>query len=255
MKDKKVSESVKKRYSQIAKQEQKSCCSSCSCGTDMMSYAEDIGYQGDDLKQIPEEAILGLGCGNPVAIADLKEGEVVLDLGSGAGIDVFLAANKVGASGKVIGVDMTEEMVAKAQDIAKSQGYNNVEFRLGEIETLPLGDKSVDAVISNCVINLSADKSRVFEEAYRVLKPKGRLMVSDIVSERPLPDALKSDPDAWSCCVGGALEQKDYLNKIEQAGFKQVQVLSEKRFYVEFGDNGQKECLISLTVKASKPEV
>jgi len=195
---------------------------------------------------------MGLGCGNPTAIADLKAGEVVLDLGSGAGVDVFLAANKVGSIGRVIGVDMTEEMVDKAEEIARNYGYRNVEFRLGEIESLPVEDKSVDAVISNCVINLSPDKSKVFREAYRALKPGGRLTVSDIVSEGVLPAEIKDNLDAWACCIGGALEQQEYLKEIKEAGFDDVQVLSSKEFYIEGEGSQALTKLLSITVKAYK---
>jgi SAM-dependent methyltransferase len=195
---------------------------------------------------------MGLGCGNPTAIADLKTGEVVLDLGSGAGIDVFLAANKVGPTGRVIGVDMTEEMVDKATSTARDHGYHNVEFRLGEIEKLPVQDESVDAIISNCVINLSPDKSKVFREAYRVLKPSGRLTVSDIVSEGALPDEIKSDSNAWACCIGGALEHQEYLENIKKAGFKDVQVLSSREFYLEGEGSQTPTKLLSITVKAFK---
>jgi SAM-dependent methyltransferase len=165
---------------------------------------------------------------------------------------VFLAANKVGPTGRVIGVDMTEEMVDKAKSIARDHGYHNVEFRLGEIEKLPVEDKSVDAVISNCVINLSPDKSKVFREAYRALKPGGRLTVSDIVSEGALPDEIKSDSNAWACCIGGALEQQEYLREIKEAGFKDVEVVSSRGFYIENKANQTKEKLLSITVKAYK---
>ena len=205
-----------------------------------------------DLADIPEETVIGLGCGNPTAIAELKTGEVVLDLGSGAGVDVFLAANKVGPTGRAIGVDMTKEMVNKADGIAKNYGYHNVEFRLGEIERLPVGDESVDVIISNCVINLSPDKSKVFQEAYRALKPKGKLVVSDIVSERALPDEIKDDPDAWAGCIAGALEQQEYLEKMEQAGFEDIEVVSSREFYIENKANQTKEKLLSITVKAYK---
>jgi SAM-dependent methyltransferase len=195
---------------------------------------------------------MGLGCGNPTAIADLKAGEAVLDLGSGAGVDVFLAANKVGPTGRVIGVDMTEEMVGKATSTARDHGYRNVEFRLGEIEKLPVQDESVDAIISNCVINLSPDKSKVFREAHRVLKPGGRLTVSDIVSEGALPDEIKGDSNAWACCIGGALEHQEYLEKIKKAGFKDVQVLSSREFYLEGEGSQALTKLLSITVKAYK---
>ena len=195
---------------------------------------------------------MGLGCSNPTTIADLKAGEVVLDLGSGAGVDVFLAANKVGSTGRVIGVDMTEEMVDKAKGIARIHGYHNVEFRLGEIEKLPVEDKSVDVIISNCVINLSPDKSKVFHEAYRALKPGGKLTVSDIVSEGALPDEIKNDPEAWAGCIAGALEQQEYLKKIKKAGFGDVQVVSSKEFYIEGKGGKVIKKLLSITVKAYK---
>jgi len=243
---------VKGRYAQIAKQAPQSSCSSCGCGASSLLPAKAIGYSREDLEHIPEEAIMGLGCGNPTAIADLKAGEVVLDLGSGAGVDVFLAANKVGSTGRVIGVDMTEEMVDKAKGIARDHGYHNVEFRLGEIEKLPVEDESVDAIISNCVINLSPDKSKVFREAYRALKPGGRLTVSDIVSEGALPNQIKSDSNAWACCIGGALEHQEYLREIKEAGFENVQVLSSKEFYIEGEGSQALTKLLSITVRAYK---
>ena len=255
MEEKKIKDLVRERYSQIASQEQQSCCSSCSCSeATPLSQVEAIGYLAEDLEHIPEETIMGLGCGNPIAITELKAGEVVLDLGSGAGIDVFLAANKVGPTGRVIGVDMTKEMVDKAKDIAKGYGYHNVEFRQGEIEGLPIDDKSVDVIISNCVINLSSDKSKVFLEACRVLKPGGRLIVSDIVAEKTLPDEIKQDPDAWVACIAGALEQQEYLTKIKKAGFEDVQVISKREFYIEGKQNKAMEKLLSITVKAYKRE-
>jgi arsenite methyltransferase len=252
MKKKEIKEVVKERYAQLARQDQESCCPSCGCGASSLLPADAIGYLREDLEYVPEEAIMGLGCGNPTAIADLKAGEVILDLGSGAGVDVFLAANKVGPTGKVIGVDITGEMVDKAKSIARDHGYHNVEFRLGEIENLPVEDESVDAIISNCVINLSPDKSRVFRETYRALKPGGRLTVSDIVSEGALPDKIKSDSNAWACCIGGALEQQEYLEKIKKAGFEDVQVLSSKEFYIEGEESQALAKLLSITVKAYK---
>ncbi len=196
---------------------------------------------------------MGLGCGSPTAVASLKKGEVVLDLGSGSGIDVFIAASKVGPEGKVIGVDMTKEMVSRAERLAKANGYKNVEFRLGEIEKMPVEDGSVDIIISNCVINLSTDKDKVFREALRVLKPGGRLTLSDIVSEKPVPAELKEDLDAWSACIAGALEKSDYLGKMTDAGFGKVEVTAENDFYVETEEDRKQHKFLSITVKAHKP--
>jgi arsenite methyltransferase len=252
MKDKEIKEAVKGRYGGLAKQDQQDCCPSCCGSSSSILRTKGIGYSGEDLDHIPEEAVLGLGCGNPIGIAELRAGEVVLDLGSGAGVDVFLAANKVGPTGRVIGVDMTEEMVDRAKGIARDHGYHNVEFRLGEIEQLPVEDKSVDAIISNCVINLSPDKSKVFREAYRALKPGGRLTVSDIVSEGVIPDEIKNDPDAWTGCIAGALERQEYLDEIKKAGFADIQVLSSREFYIEDKAKETQEKLLSITVKACK---
>jgi ubiquinone/menaquinone biosynthesis C-methylase UbiE len=218
-----------------------------------LSQAEAIGYAKSDLERIPKEAIMGLGCGSPTAVANLKKGEVVLDLGSGSGIDVFIAAYKVGPKGRVIGVDMTKEMVSRAARLAKTNGYKNVEFRLGEIEKLPVEDGSVDTIISNCVINLSTDKDKVFREALRVLKPGGRLTLSDIVSEKPVPAELKEDLDAWSSCIAGALEKSDYLGKMTDAGFGKVEVTAENDFYVETEEDRKQHKFLSITVKAHKP--
>lgn len=252
MKEKEIKKVVKDRYALIAKQDREGCCPSCACGASSLLSAKAVGYSTGDLEHVPAESVMGLGCGNPTAIADLKSGEVVLDLGSGAGVDVFLAANKVGPTGRVIGVDMTEEMVHKAEDIAGEHGYCNVDFRLGEIEKLPVEDESVDAIISNCVINLSPDKAKVFREAYRVLKPGGRLTVSDIVSEGALADEIKSNPDAWARCIAGALEQQEYLGEIGKAGFGKVQVLSSKEFCLEGERSKASTKLLSITVKAFK---
>jgi len=252
MEKKKIKEVVKGRYAQIAKQDQQSCCPSCGCGASSLLQTKAIGYSREDLEHVPGESVMGLGCGNPSAIAELKAGEVVLDLGSGAGVDVFLAANKVGDTGKVIGVDMTEEMVERAKSIARDYGYRNVEFRLGEIENLPIEDESVDAIISNCVINLSPDKSKVFREAYRVLRPEGRLTVSDIVSEENIPAEMRNNLNAWAGCIGGALEQQEYLTKIKKAGFENVQVVSSKEFYVEGAESQAPTKFLSITVKVCK---
>jgi len=178
----------------------------------------------------------------------------VLDLGSGAGIDAFLAANKVGPNGSVIGVDMTKEMIDKAADIAKCNGYTNVEFRLGEIEELPVDDSSVDVVMSNCVINLAPDKAKVFREAYRVLRPGGRVSISDIVADQALSDEMRNDLDAWAGCIAGALEQRQYLRIIKEAGFADLQVLSSREFYVQDSNNKKMAKLSSITIRAYKHE-
>ncbi len=232
MEEKEVKEFVKKRYGEIA-QTGKSCCPSCGCAPSAMNVALHLGYSEEDLRSVPEASSMGLGCGNPVALSRLKEGEIVLDLGSGGGIDVFLAAKKVGARGKVIGVDMTEEMIRKARAVASKYGYKNAEFRLGEIENLPIEDSSVDVVISNCVINLSPDKEKVFREAYRVLKPGGRIMISDLVTEGELPEAVRKSFDAWACCIAGALEKSEYLDTIRRAGFKNVKIVSESTYTID----------------------
>ena len=221
---------VRKRYAKIAGTSSScctpvaSCCGGANAARDM---SKRIGYTDDELETVPEGANLGLGCGNPVALASLREGETVLDLGSGAGFDCFLAANKVGKTGKVIGVDMTPEMLEKARENAKKGGYSNVEFRLGEIENLPVADNSVDVMISNCVINLSPDKRRVFAEAYRVLRPNGRLMVSDIVLLKELPAFVMNSLEAYVSCVSGAMIREEYLRTVENAGFKQVKIVDE----------------------------
>src|SRR4030043_1359357 len=198
---------VRKGYGKIAKQENSSC--GCGCGS-VTNVSEQVGYTKEELNAVPEGSDLNLGCGNPIALASLKEGETVIDLGSGGGLDCFLAAKKVGAKGKVIGLDMTAEMLERARANCKKGGYKNVEFRLGEIENMPIADNTADIIISNCVINLSPDKQRVFNEAYRVLKPKGRLMISDMVLLKDLPDKVKSSVLAYVGCVAGADLKEDY---------------------------------------------
>ncbi len=252
MKDDEIKKTVRERYAQIAAKES-SCCapSNSCCGTtdQATDISKKIGYRDEELDSVPEGANLGLGCGNPTALASLKEGEIVLDLGSGAGFDCFLAANKVGQKGKVIGIDMTSEMIERARENARKSGYENVEFRLGEIENLPVADNSVDAIISNCVINLSPDKGRVFKEAYRALKPGGRVMVSDIVLLKELPESVKNSVEAYVGCVAGASRKEDYLATVAAAGFQEVEVVSEKSFGM-----GQLDVSIaSINVRAVKP--
>jgi len=192
-----------------------------------------IGYSNEDLEAVPEWANLGLGCGDPVALASLREGETVVDLGSGAGFDCFLAARAVGKTGRVIGVDMTPQMLDKARENARKGNVENVEFRLGEIENLPIADNTANIIISNCVINLSPDKERVFQEAYGILKPAGRLMVSDIVRLSALPDALKDSIQAYVSSIAGAVRKDDYLGAIEKADFQGVKIMDETLFPVK----------------------
>jgi arsenite methyltransferase len=242
---------VRERYAGAAGATQ-SCCgasapkvskSCCGSTTDLNfttkeqanEFSKIVGYSDEEIKSAPEGANLGLGCGNPVALASLKEGETVLDLGSGPGFDCFLAANRVGKTGRVIGVDMTPEMLERARLTAQKGNYGNVEFRLGEIENLPVADSSVDAIISNCVINLSPEKDKVFREAFRVLKPGGRLMVSDMVLLEELPEKMKESVEAYSHCIAGAALKSDYLGMIERAGFKDVKVVGQISLPENFG--------------------
>ncbi len=236
MKKEKIKKVVREGYAQIAKQDS-SCCqpvNSCCGSTDLaQDISKSIGYTEEELEAVPEGANLGLGCGNPVALASLREGETVLDLGSGVGLDCFLAAAKVGKNGKVIGVDMTPEMIEKARENARKGDYGNVKFRLGEIENLPVADSSVDVVISNCVIDLAPDKGRVFTEAFRVLNPGGRLMISDIVLLRELPDVIKNSIEAYIGCLSGAVMRDEYIGAIEAAGFEEVRIIDETSFPIE----------------------
>lgn len=236
MREEEIKKAVRDRYADIVKKTGTCCLSSASCcGSEnaVENISMGVGYRPEDLQAVPEGANLGLGCGNPVALASLQEGETVVDLGSGAGFDCFLAAKEVGESGRVIGVDMTHEMLDKARENARKGGYRNVEFRLGEIENLPVADNVADIIISNCVINLSPDKGRVFEEAFRILKPGGRLMVSDIVLLKELPAALKESVAAYTGCVAGALMKDDYLGEIGAAGFQDVKIINETLFPVK----------------------
>ena len=274
MKDNEIREAVRELYGKIAAAERsadsasaesccdpqdtasaESCCSpqeaasAASCCSSEATVSKGIGYSDEELGVIPDGANLGLGCGNPTALASLKEGEVVLDLGSGGGIDCFLAANAVGQSGRVIGVDMTPQMIERARENARQSGYENVEFRLGEIENLPVADNSVDVVISNCVINLSTDKGRVFKEAHRALKPGGRVMVSDMVLLKELPESIKNSVEAYAGCVAGASRKEEYLATVADAGFQEVEVVSES----SFGVGQLADAIASINVCAVKP--
>jgi SAM-dependent methyltransferase len=233
-------EKVRDRYGRIATGEISGC--GCSCGgAGETALATEIGYSTADLAALPEEANLGLGCGAPLAHLRLAPGETVLDLGSGAGMDAFLAARAVGEGGHVIGVDMTPEMLSRARDAAERHGFANVEFREGRLEALPVADGSVDAVTSNCVINLVPDKSVVFREVARVLRPGGRLVVSDVVLERPLPEALAQDLLAWVGCVAGAELRADYFGRLEAAGLTGVEVLSDVDYAVSLAQAAPEE--------------
>jgi arsenite methyltransferase len=234
MKKEDVKKVVRDSYAQVARGDSTSCCGPqpCCCNTpaDARALSKGLGYDDKDLKAVPEGANLGLGCGNPIAITSLRKGETVVDLGSGAGFDCFLAAPKVGPKGKVIGVDMTPEMIDKARANARKSEHRNVEFRLGEIEHLPVADRTADVIISNCVINLVPDKTQVFKDAFRVLKPGGRLMVSDIVLLKPLPAPILKSVAAYVGCLSGAILKDDYIAGLKTAGFSEVNVLSEKEF-------------------------
>lgn len=245
---------VRDRYARAAT-DNESCCGPTCCGDadEAQEAAAAIGYTADELADLPEDANLGLGCGNPTAIASLTEGQTVLDLGSGAGIDCFLAAKQVGPSGKVIGVDMTPEMVEKARANAAKGGtqggaWDNVEFRLGEIENLPVADASVDVIISNCVLNLSADRPRVLAEAHRGLKPGGRVVISDMVSEHPIPEVVAGSLDAVAGCLPTPRER--YLDQLRDAGFADARITDEKPYPASYilADEGVKAFL------AERPE-
>ena len=241
---KEIKQIIKEKYREIAVGN--SGCG-CVCGCNQ-NVSKNIGYSDEDLK-MAGETNLGLGCGNPVAFSKIKEGDTVLDLGSGAGIDCFLAAEKVGEKGKVIGIDMTKEMIEKAESNAKKRGYKNIEFILGDVEKLPLKDDSIDIIITNCVINLTPDKAKTFKEAYRVLKPGGRIYLSDIVLLQELSEEQKNNKDLLAGCVAGALLREDYLNKIQEAGFR-VNILSENKEISKDQYGGV--ALESLTVEAIK---
>ena len=273
MKKQNIKKAVREGYAKVAAGG--SCCSNqitncCGQANLAREISSNIGYSKEDLEKVPEGSNLGLGCGNPIALASLKSGEVVLDLGSGAGFDCFLAVDKVGPQGKVIGIDMTPEMIDKARDNARKAGIGNIEFRLGEIENLPVADSVIDIIISNCVINLSPDKERVFKEAFRVLKPGGRMMVSDIVLEKELPESIKDDISAYVSCISGAILKDEYISTIKQAGFTDIKILDEVSFPISYiiGDDtvktitnnvdsnmldDLKDTVLSIKVSAKKP--
>ncbi len=259
---------VKERYGRLVKEKSKACCTpettlspSCCNTSDAPCQPQALAerlYTSEELEKLPREVSdISLGCGNPTAIAELSKGEVVLDLGSGGGIDCFLAAQKVGTQGRVIGLDMTPEMIQLARENAQRIGTSNVEFRLGEMEHMPVSDNSVDVIISNCVINLSPDKDAVFNEAYRVLKPGGRLCVSDIVLLGELTPEIKNDIVNWVSCIAGALPQDKYLGKIHSAGFKKVEVVDSTEWAPKKRPLETQRALTgklaSLKIKAFKP--
>lgn len=263
----KIRDHVRARYGAIAEQAEDSPAnsgcgsraggSSSCCDGAGRTYGEKLGYSADELAAAPAGSDLGLGCGNPFAIASVKPGETVLDLGSGAGFDCFLAARQLNGTGRVIGVDMTAAMISKARANARKSGYANVEFRLGEIEALPAADASVDLIISNCVINLSPEKDRVFREAFRVLKPGGRLSIADVVATRPLPPELRRKLAAISACVGGATPVDDLRRLLDAAGFVRIEIAPREssrgyiRHWTDETDAG--DFIVSALVTAYKP--
>lgn len=257
-----VRQTVRDHYKKLVvqEQEQTSCCAPSSCwnGNAAPNQASiQMGYSTEELSSVPGGANLGLGCGNPQGIASLKLGEVVLDLGSGAGFDCFLASKQVGEQGQVIGVDMTPEMISKARKLAAQGDISNTEFRLGEIEHLPVADQSVDVIISNCVINLSPDKQQVFHEAYRVLKDRGRLAISDIVTTAALPEEILQNMDAYSCCISGASSAEEIEKMLIASGFTDIRVepKDESRTFIKDwvpGANAEKY-IVSANIQAVKP--
>ncbi len=258
-----VHEAVRRKYGGIAESSAAGCCSpagGCCDDTGLARLAElsvTVGYTTEELSAVPQGANMGLGCGNPLAIASLQLGETVLDLGSGGGFDCFLAAQAVGETGRVIGVDATPEMVTKARRLAAEHEFTNVEFRLGEIENLPVADGSVDVIISNCVINLSPRKRHVFEEAFRVLKPGGRLAVSDVVATAVLPDEMKADLELHTGCIAGASLVDDLERVLREAGFVNVRIepKDDSREFIREWAPGMsvEDFVVSATIEARKP--
>lgn len=257
-----IRQQVRARYGEIARQDERGCGCAPSCCTPGVTNtaatnAQTLGYSAEDLATVPEGSELGLGCGNPTAIASIQPGEIVVDLGSGAGFDCFLAARRVGAQGRVIGVDMTPDMISKARANAERGGYANVEFRLGEIEALPVADASADLILSNCVVNLSPDKPRVYREACRVLKPGGRLAIADIIALQPIPAALKTDLAAYTGCVAGAALPVELESMLSDAGFTDIQIAvkeTSRAFINDWLPGTQAGTYVaSATITARKP--
>ena len=248
-----IKEDIKKRYSKIVVSGNTDCCcmpGECKPGDSPVDATKLIGYDQKDLESIPQEAILGVGCGAPINHAELREGETVVDLGSGAGIDIFLAAKKVADSGKAIGIDMTDQMLEKARENATKGNFPNVEFKKGDIEeNIPLNHNSVDAVISNCVINLTTNKINAFKEVFRILKHNGRMVISDLITDAELPSG-EVNSDQWCECIDGALTKENYFSCIRQAGFKKIEVLEERAYMEGEKINGRK--ITSLVIKATK---
>jgi arsenite methyltransferase len=246
-----IKQTIRRNYGKIALDESSegTCCApGCCSSPSPPRAATDVGYEVNELGSVPEASVLGVGCGAPVKFADLHKGETVIDLGSGAGIDVFLSANKVGSPGKVIGIDMTEEMLERARTNAKNGGYANVEFRKGDIEErIPVDGNFADVVISNCVINLTIDKVKTFKEIHRILKSRGRMVISDLVADRK---AESMDSEMWSSCIDGVLAKSDYLASIRKAGFKDTSVLEEREYMDGEPINGRK--ITSIVVRAVK---
>ena len=258
-----IRQNVRESYARVAEADDAGCgCgvpTSC-CGTSPETealFSVRLGYSTQDLAGIPDGADMGLGCGNPKAIANLKAGETVMDLGSGGGFDCFLAAREVGTEGRVIGVDMTPQMVSKARGNARQAALENVEFRLGEIEYLPVADSSIDVIISNCVINLSPDKAQVFRDAFRALKPGGRLAISDVVASCELPDSIREDLELHSACVAGASQIDELERYIQDAGFEQISIKPKdesREFIKEWAPGrGVEEFVVSASIEAVKP--
>lgn len=262
--EKLIKDSVKERYGEIARNSDVGEGGSSCCGETLdpftliqpQSQSSLMGYSAEEIGSVPAGAVMGLGCGNPQAIAALKPGEVVLDLGSGAGFDSFLAARQVGENGRVIGVDMTPDMIKKADENAQKGAFKNVEFRLGEIEAMPVDDNSIDVILSNCVINLSPDKTAVYKEAYRVLKPGGRLAISDMVASGEMPPEIKEDMDLHSSCVAGALQVSELEYILADAGFKKIEIIpkDESREFISKWTPGIpiEEYVLSATIEAIK---